>query len=117
METMHERIHEVARLTQRLQKEFPGETKAFLELLNKAERGAALSLKDKELINTALAVAAQCEWCIVFYVQNVVKAGANPREIVEVGFQSVVMHGGPAFMWITHLLNAIDEFVPTNESV
>jgi len=115
METMHERIHEVARLTQRLQKEFPGETKGFLEFLNKAEGGAALSLKNKELINTALAVAAQCEWCIAFHVQNAVKAGASRRELVEAGFQAVVMHGGPAFMWMTPLLKAVDEFAPKAE--
>jgi AhpD family alkylhydroperoxidase len=115
MDTMHERLHEVDQLVRRLEKEFPKETKGFLNFLKEAEGGAALLVKEKELINTALAVAAQCEWCIAFHVQNAVKAGASRRELVEAGFQAVVMHGGPAFMWMTPLLAAVDDFVPTGE--
>jgi len=112
MEVMRERLHEVGTLVKRLQKEFPGETSGFLNFLKEAEGGVALSNKEKELINTALAVAAQCEWCIAFHVQNAVKAGATRRDLVEAGFQAVVMHGGPAFMWMTELLKAVDEFAP-----
>jgi AhpD family alkylhydroperoxidase len=115
MKTMHERLHQVDELVRRLAKEFPNETGGFLNFLKEAEGGAALRVKEKELINTALAVAAQCEWCIAFHVQNAVKAGASRRELVEAGFQAVVMHGGPAFMWMTHLLAAVDEFVPKGE--
>mgnify|MGYP003681955867 CR=1 FL=1 len=57
-----------------------------------------------------MAVAAQCEWCIAFYVEQAVKSGANRDEIVEAGFMAVIMHGGPAYMYMTPLLNALDEF-------
>lgn len=110
MASMKERLKEVGDLTRRLQKEFPKETAGFLDFIKEAESGAALSLKDKELINTALAVAAQCEWCIAFHVRNAVRAGATTKEIIEAGFQAVVMHGGPAFMWMTPLLRSVDEF-------
>lgn len=107
-----EKLHEVARLTARLQKENPIETGAFLGFLRKAESGKALELRTKELINVGLAVAAQCEWCIAFHVEQAVAAGAARDEIVEAGFMAVVMHGGPAYMYMTPLLEALDELQP-----
>jgi len=83
---MKERLKEVGDLTRRLQKEFPNETAGFLEFIKEAEGGAALPLKEKELIDTALSVGAQCEWCIAFHVRNAVRAGATRNEIIEAGF-------------------------------
>jgi len=116
MTSMKERLKEVGDLTHRLQKEFPNETAGFLEFIKEAEGGAALPLKEKELINTALSVGAQCEWCIAFHVRNAVRAGATRNEIIEAGFQAVIMHGGPAFMWMTPLMQAVDEFAPDIEA-
>lgn len=107
---MKERLKEVGDLTRRLQKEFPNVTASFLNFIKEAEGGAALSLKEKELIDTALSVAAQCEWCVTFHVRNAVRAGATRNEIIEAGFQAVIMHGGPAFMWMTPLMQAANEF-------
>lgn len=112
MTSMKERLKEVGDLTRGLQKEFPNETAGFLNFIREAEGGAALPLKEKELIDTALSVAAQCEWCIAFHVRNAVRAGATRNEIIEAGFQAVIMHGGPAFMWMTPLMQAADEFAP-----
>lgn len=110
MASMKERLKEVGELTRRLQKEFPKETAGFLDFIKDTESGAALSLKQKELINTALSVAAQCEWCVAFHVRNAVRAGASRNEIIEAAFQAVIMHGGPAFMWMTPLMRSVDEF-------
>ncbi len=112
MNEMHQKLEEIKELTERLQSEYPTETNAFLGFLNKAEEGKALSMRQKELINVGLAVAAQCEWCIVFHVQNAVKAGATRDEIVEAGFMAVIMHGGPAYMYMTPLFQALREFLP-----
>jgi len=111
MISMKERLKEVGELTHQLRHEFPKETAGFLNFIQDAESGAALPLKEKELINTALSVAAQCEWCIAFHVSNAVRAGASRNEIIEAGFQAVIMRGGPAYMWMTPLLQAVDEFV------
>jgi len=110
MTTMKERLGEVGVLTRRLQKEFPRETAGFLNFIKEAESGDALPLKHKELINVALSVAGQCEWCIAFHVKNALRVGATTNEVIEAGFQAVIMHGGPAFMWMTPLLRAVDEF-------
>lgn len=110
MTSMKDRLKEVSELTHRLRNEFQGETDAFLGFIKQAEAGSAVSIKHKELINVALSVAAQCEWCIAFHVHNAVTAGATRGEIIEAGFQAVIMHGGPAFMWMTPLYQAVDEF-------
>jgi len=102
----------VGELTRRLENEYPTETKAFLAFLQKAEAGKALDLRTKELINVGLAVAAQCEWCIAFHVEQAVAAGASRDQIVEAGFMAVIMHGGPAYMYMTPLFEALDEFLP-----
>lgn len=112
MAQMADRLKEVGALTRRLQKDFSRETTGFLNFLKEAESGEAISIKHKELINVALSVAAQCEWCIAFHVRSAVRAGATRAELVEAGFQAVIMHGGPAFMWLTPLLDAVDEFAP-----
>ncbi len=112
MGRMKERLEEIRRLTGRLEHDFPVETGGFLSFLKRAESGKALDIKQKELINVALSVAAQCEWCIAFHVEQAVAAGASRDEIVEAGFMAVIMHGGPAYMYMTPLLEALDEFAP-----
>ncbi len=111
MTKMKEKLDEVKKLTRRLQQDYPTETNAFLGFLNKAEAGPALDLKLKELINVGLAVGAQCEWCIAFHVEAAAKAGATRDEVVEAGFMAVIMHGGPAYMYMIPLFEAVDEFV------
>ncbi len=117
MSNVRDRLNQVEALTRRLRQEYPGETRAFLSFLQKAEEGKALSLRFKELINVALAVAAQCEWCIAFHVEQAVKAGASRDEVVEAGFMAVIMHGGPAYMFLTPLFEALDEFLPEQSVV
>ncbi len=105
-----ERLEQTNALIERLMQEYPGETKGFLHFMKAAQSGKALSAKQKELINVALAVAAQCEWCISLHVKGALDAGANRDEIMEAAFQAVLMHGGPAMMYLTPLVEAIDAF-------
>ncbi len=77
--------------------------------MDAVERPSPLSLKQKELINVALAVAAQCEWCIAFHVQGALKNGASRAEILDAAVQAVLMHGGPALMYLTPVLGVLDE--------
>ena len=96
----------------KLEKRFPDEIHAFTNFMKKAESGPILSHKEKELINVALAVAAQCEWCISLHVKYATEAGASRDEIIKSGFQAVLMHGGPALMYLITLLRALDDFQP-----
>lgn len=115
MGDMQNKLCEITELTRRLRKEYPDATGSFLNFLKQAEAGQALDLKFKELINVALAVAGQCEWCIAFHVKNAVSQGATRDELVEAGFMAVIMHGGPAYMYMVALFEAIDEFLPEHE--
>ncbi len=112
MGQMNDRIQQVSGLIQRLQQKYPTEIEAFLTFSGKTEATGALSAQAKSLINVALAVAAQCEWCIALHVQAAIHAGATQDEIIEAGFMAVMMHGGPALMYLTPLLQSLDEFLP-----
>jgi AhpD family alkylhydroperoxidase len=90
---MKERLEEFETLVMRLQKEYPTQTRAFMNFMQKAEEGPALNTKFKELVNVALGVVAQCEWCLTFHVQDAASAGATRQEIMEAGFLAVLMHG------------------------
>lgn len=107
-----ERLEQVHNLVVELRKRYPTETSAFLDFMKAAQSGPALSAKVKELVNVGLAVAAQCEWCIAFHVKGALDAGATRDEIMEAAFQAVMMHGGPALMYLTPLREALDEFAP-----
>jgi AhpD family alkylhydroperoxidase len=112
MRTTRDKLNEISSLIGKLQADYPSETDALLRFMNKAEGGKALTIREKELINVGLAVAAQCEWCIAIHVQHAIEAGASRDDVIEAGFMAVVMHGGPALMYMTPLLEAVDEFLP-----
>jgi len=116
MRTTREKLNEISSLIGKLQADYPSETDALLRFMNKAEGGKALTIREKELINVGLAVAAQCEWCIAIHVQHAIEAGASRDEVVEAGFMAVVMHGGPALMYLIPLLEAVDELLTETES-
>lgn len=107
---MRERLQEIETLLETLGKSHPDEVGAFMNFMGKAESGAGLTSREKEVINVALSVAAQCEWCVAFHVKNAIGAGATREELIEAGFLAVLMHGGPAMMYMTPLLKAADEF-------
>ena len=107
---MREKLQEISELVKKLQQNAPNESKKFFEFLQTVEKDGAVSAKNKELINVALAVAAQCEWCIAFHAKNALKLGASKDEIIEAAMQAVLMHGGPALMYMTPLFKAIEEF-------
>jgi AhpD family alkylhydroperoxidase len=112
MDNTHEKLNDIKNLFGKLQADYPDETNAFLSFMSKAEAGKALTIREKELINVGLAVAAQCEWCIAIHVQHAIGAGASRDDVIEAGFMAVVMHGGPALMYMTPLLEAVNELLP-----
>ncbi|MBU2809453.1 carboxymuconolactone decarboxylase family protein [Acidithiobacillus ferrooxidans F221] len=110
--TANDRVNEIAQLTERLKDKYPAEINAFLGFMGKTEGNPALGKAQKELINVALSVAAQCEWCIALHVKGAVTAGATRDEIMSAGFLAVLMHGGPALMYLVRLTEAVDAFLP-----
>ena len=105
-----EKLNDIKKLIGRLQEQVPEQISAFHNFMEAVEAKGALDQKQKELVNIGLAVAAQCEWCIALHTQGALKAGATKQEIIEAGMQAVLMHGGPALMYMTPLEEAIEEF-------
>jgi AhpD family alkylhydroperoxidase len=83
----------------------------FGGLFGKAMGEGALSVKHKELIALAIAVAKQCEPCIVLHVEKSLAAGASKEEMLEACGVSVVMSGGPAFVHIPVVNDVIDQLM------
>jgi len=107
---MKEKLNQINELIKELQTTNKEEVQNFMKFMMSVEKDSQISAKNKELINIALAVAAQCEWCIAFHTKNALKLGANEEEIIEAGWQAVLMHGGPALMYMIPLKEAIKEF-------
>ncbi len=110
MQRYTEKLNEVKSLIERLQKESPKQTAAFNQFMMSVEKPGALDSKTKELINLALGIAAQCEWCIALHVKGALTNGATREEIMDAGMQAVLMHGGPALMYLIPVEKALDEF-------
>ncbi|MCI5674815.1 MAG: carboxymuconolactone decarboxylase family protein [Ezakiella sp.] len=55
-----------------------------------------LTLKQKEMIALAIAVAVKCDGCISFHAKQAVKAGCNMEELSEMVGVNIMMGGGPA---------------------
>ncbi|MEJ2377754.1 MAG: carboxymuconolactone decarboxylase family protein [Pseudolabrys sp.] len=112
MGEMSEMLSEVTSLISRLKDKYPNEINSFLTFMERAESGPALNAREKELINVGIAVATQCQWCIAVHVKHAVAAGATRAQLAEAGFMAVLMHGGPALMYLVPLFKALDEFLP-----
>ena len=111
MKTNSEKLKEIKELIGKLQKEVPEQIGAFNKFMMATEKSTVLDAKYRELINVSLAISAQCEWCIALHVKGAVDAGANKEEILEAAMQAVLMHGGPALMYMILVEDAIEEFL------
>ncbi len=105
-----DKLEDIKKLIGRLQNEAPQQITAFHAFMEAVEKPGAMDRRAKELVNVALAVAAQCEWCIALHVKGALDAGADRAEVIDAAMQAVLMHGGPALMYMTPVEEALDEF-------
>ncbi len=106
----NDKLEEIKRLVGRLQKEAPEQIGAFHSFMESVEKEGGMDRKSKELVNIGLSVAAQCEWCIALHVKGALEKGATKNEIIEAAMQAVLMHGGPALMYMIPVEEALTEF-------
>ncbi|WP_282065078.1 carboxymuconolactone decarboxylase family protein [Aliiroseovarius marinus] len=69
----------------------------------------ALSVKDKELQCIAIGIVKQCNDCIGFHVRAAIKAGATREEVAETVAVTILMGGGPAYMYGARAMEAFDQ--------
>ena len=70
--------------------------------------------KIKELIALAIGITVRCDGCIAFHVHDVVKAGATHDEIVEAIGVAIMMGDGPAVVYGSQALEALEQFEPSS---
>ncbi len=69
----------------------------------------ALSTKHKELIVLGIAVATECEPCILVHMEKALAAGASKAEILEACGVAIAMGGGPAMASVPLVLKFLEE--------
>ena len=81
---------------------------AFGGMFQKLMGDGALSVREKELIALAIGMAVRCEPCVYAHVEKAVKAGATREQLLEMAGVVVVMQGGPGYVHVPELLEAMD---------
>lgn len=94
----------------KMRKEMPEVMSGFSALSQAAYKEGVLNKKTKELIALALAVAKQCQGCIGFHSQTLVKLQTTREEFLETLAMAIYMGGGPSLMYAAEALEAFDEF-------
>jgi len=97
--------------------QIPGTLAGFQQLHKGAIAEGVLSVKEKELIALAIAVAIRCDGCIAYHVHDALKAGATREEILEAVGVAILMGGGPALMYGAEVLDALNQFEAANSAV
>jgi AhpD family alkylhydroperoxidase len=89
----------------------PDVAKGFGGLYQIAMKPGAMSARDKELVAIGIAIALRCEACIYAHVEKAIKAGATRQQIVETAGVAVMMQGGPAYVYLPQVVEALDALV------
>lgn len=88
----------------------PETMRAFDALHAAAGAAGALDARTKELIALAIAVTARCDGCIAFHTSDALAAGATREDILDALGVAVLMGGGPAVVYATHVIEALSQF-------
>ena len=93
---------------EKMKKDTPAVTTGFGTLFSKVMAEGAVSLREKELIALGIAVAVKCPPCIRVHIKKCFDAGADKQQILEAASVAVVMGGGPAYMHIPEVIDALE---------
>lgn len=75
----------------------PEDAQAFFGFTMSAFAEGELTVKEKELIATVVALITSCPYCIEQHVTNAKKAGATREEVSEAVFIAAALNAGSAF--------------------
>ena len=97
---------------QKLRTDAPDVTRAFGGLHVALMKQGSLSMREKELIALAVGMAQGCRDCIYLHAEGSLKAGATREQVLEAAGVAVMMGGGPAFVHLPDVLEALDHLKP-----
>ncbi len=89
----------------------PEAMEAFEKLHQLAGADGALDRKTKELMALAISITHGCDDCIAHHVHGAAEAGASREEFADTLGLAVLMGGGPAMIYASHAIAAIDQFL------
>ncbi len=87
----------------------PEVAKSFAQMNAALMSDGAVSAKTKELIALGIGLAHHCPPCIRAHAAGCLQEGATREEILEAAGVAVIMAGGPAYIHIPMLVEALDE--------
>jgi AhpD family alkylhydroperoxidase len=93
---------------EKMKKDVPAVMAGFGTLFSKVMADGAITVREKELIALGIAVAAKCPPCIMAHTKKCLDAGADRQQILEAASVAVVMGGGPAYMHIVEVIDALE---------
>jgi AhpD family alkylhydroperoxidase len=105
-----ERYEELRLGLRQLATEVPAAMAGFGRLHRDAMVDGALPRATKELIALGIGICTPCDGCVTFHVHDALLAGATRAEVLEAIGVAVMMGGGPASIYATIALDALDEF-------
>jgi AhpD family alkylhydroperoxidase len=99
----------------RLSTELPGPMAGFARLHHDALADGALSRVTKELMALAIGICTPCDGCVTFHVHDALLAGATREQVLETIGVAVMMGGGPATVYGTLALEALDDLLAASD--
>lgn len=94
-----------------LESKIPETMNSFNMLHEASIKKGVLSSKTKELIALGIAITLRCDGCIAFHVHDAINSGATSEEIIETIGVAVLMGGGPAVVYGSEAMDALEEFI------
>jgi AhpD family alkylhydroperoxidase len=94
----------------KLRSDLPQVMAGFGQIHKAAMSDGELPTKTKELIALAIGVTSRCEGCIALHTYDALKAGATPAEVHEALGVAIMMGGGPAAVYASEALEAVEQF-------
>ncbi|MFO0839878.1 MAG: carboxymuconolactone decarboxylase family protein [Phycisphaerae bacterium] len=82
--------------------------RAFGGMFQKLMGEGALSVREKELIALGIGMALRCEPCIYSHLEKAMHSGATRAQIIEMAGVVVTMQGGPGYVYVPKILEALD---------
>ncbi|HAL44550.1 MAG: hypothetical protein A2Y12_05825 [Planctomycetes bacterium GWF2_42_9] len=93
---------------EKTKKAAPATVTAFGSMFQKIMTDGAISLREKELIALGIAVSVHCTPCIYAHVKKCLDTGSTKEQILEAVSVAVVMGGGPAYMHVMEVVEALE---------
>jgi len=105
-----DRLRNVKKNSQTLATAQPTVMETFEKLHQAVGATGVLDRKIKELMALAISVTHGCDDCIAHHVHDAIEAGATREEFAEALSVAVLMGGGPAMIYASHAIDAVDQF-------